>query len=189
MTFEQLKTFLWVARLGGFRKASERIHLSQPAVSNRISSLESELQVKLFERSTGEIVLTKYGQQLLTYAEQIFFIEEEIKQNVANPTHTEGLIRIGASETVAQSWLPDFIEQLNLIYPRVNLDLTVDISVNLRDALLDRRIDLAFLMGPISEFSVTNIALKFSRSNPRSIGLILSTPYLPSHLRKGCTFL
>ncbi|WP_235962965.1 helix-turn-helix domain-containing protein [Ruegeria haliotis] len=39
MTFEQLRTFLWVARLGGFRRASERLHLSQPAVSPRIANL------------------------------------------------------------------------------------------------------------------------------------------------------
>ena len=50
MTFDQIRTFLWVARLGGFRKASERLHLSQPAVSTRIANLEQALQVPLFER-------------------------------------------------------------------------------------------------------------------------------------------
>jgi DNA-binding transcriptional LysR family regulator len=159
MTFDQIRTFLWVARLGGFRKAAERLHLSQPAVSTRIANLEDELRVSLFERGPGELVLTKHGSLLLTYAEQILFVEEEIKQRVADPAETEGLFRIGASETIAQAWLPSFLKAFSDQYPRVNVDLTVDISLNLRSAILDRRIDLALLMGPISEYSVENVAL------------------------------
>lgn len=159
MTFEQLRTFLWVARLGGFRKASDRLHLSQPAVSSRISNLEEELGAKLFERGPGELVLTKKGQQLLGYAEQMLFVEEEIKHRVADPAETEGLFRLGASETIAQAWLPSFIQAFSAQFPRVNVDLTVDISLNLRAAILERRIDLAFLMGPISEYSVKNVPL------------------------------
>jgi len=159
MTFEQLRTFLWVARLGGFRKASDRLNLSQPAVSTRISNLEDELAAKLFERGPGELVLTKKGQQLLGYAEQMLFVEEEIKQRVANPAETEGLFRLGASETIAQAWLPSFIQAFSAQFPRVNVDLTVDISLNLRTSILERRLDLAFLMGPVSEFSVKNVAL------------------------------
>lgn len=159
MTLDQIKTFWWVAQLGGFRKAAERLNLSQPAVSTRISNLEQELRVTLFERGTGEPVLTKHGTLLLSYAEQILFVEEEIKQRVANPSEVEGLFRVGASETIAQAWLPDFLKAFSERYPRVNVDLTVDISLNLRADLLDRKLDLALLMGPVSEFSVENIAL------------------------------
>jgi DNA-binding transcriptional LysR family regulator len=159
MTFDQIRTFLWVARLGGFRKASKRLNLSQPAVSTRIANLEDELRVPLFERGAGDLVLTKHGSLLLAYAEQMLFVEEEIKQRVADPAETEGLFRVGASETIAQAWLPLFLKAFSESYPRVNLDLTVDISLNLRAALLEQRLDLAFLMGPISEFSVKNILL------------------------------
>lgn len=159
MTFDQIRTFLWVARLGGFRKAAERLFLSQPAVSTRISKLEEHLRVPLFERGPGDLVLTKHGTLLLSYAEQMLFVEEEIKQRVANPSEAEGLFRVGASETIAQAWLPDFLKAFSETYPRVNVDLTVDISLNLRAALLERRLDLVFLMGPISEFTVENVAL------------------------------
>ncbi len=175
MTFEQLRTFLWVARLGGFRKAADRLHLSQPAVSTRVSNLEQELRVSLFERGPGGLVLTKDGTLLLSYAEQMLFVEEEIKQRVANPSETEGLFRVGASETIAQAWLPEFLKAFSEQYPRVNVDLTVDISLNLRDALLERRLDLALLMGPVSEYSVENVALPAfdlhwyrSSSNPQT---------------------
>ena len=159
MTFDQIKTFLWVARLGGFRRAAERLHLSQPAVSTRIANLEAELRVSLFERGPGALVLTKQGALLLSYAEQMLFVEEEIKQRVANPGETEGLFRVGASETIAQAWLPDFLKAFSETYPRVSIDLIVDISGNLRNGLLERSLDLAFLMGPVSEFSVENVDL------------------------------
>lgn len=159
MTFDQIRTFFWVARLGGFRMAAERLHVSQPAVSTRISNLEDELRVQLFERGQGQLVLTKQGVQLLAYAEQMLFVEEEIKQRVANPSETEGLFRVGASETVAQSWLPDFLQAFSAMYPRVNVELTVDISLNLRADLLQQKLDLGFLMGPVSEFTVNNIEL------------------------------
>lgn len=159
MTFEQIRTFLWVARLGGFRRAADRLHLSQPAVSTRISNLEAELRAPLFERGPGELVLTKQGALLLTYAEQLLFVEEEIKHRVADPSDSVGLFRIGASETIAQSWLPLFLKAFSEKNPRVNVDLTVDISLDLRSALLERRLDLVFLMGPVSEFSVENKTL------------------------------
>ena len=95
MTFDQIRTFLWVARLGGFRKAAERLCLSQPAVSTRIANLEDELRVPLFERGSGELVLTKQGTLFLSYAEQMLFVEEEIKQRVANPSEADGLFRSG----------------------------------------------------------------------------------------------
>ncbi len=109
MKFDQIRTFLWVARLGGFRKAAERLHLSQPAVSTRIANLEEELRVALFERTSGGLILTKHGSLLLSYAEQMLFVEEEIRQRVANPSETEGLFRVGAAETIAQAWLPMFL--------------------------------------------------------------------------------
>ena len=149
MTFDQIRTFLWVARLGGFRKAAERLCLSQPAVSTRIANLEDELRVPLFERGSGELVLTKQGTLLLSYAEQMLFVEEEIKQRVANPSEADGLFRVGASETIAQAWLPEFLKAFSETYQRVNVDLTVDISLNLRTSLLERKLDLAFLMGPV----------------------------------------
>jgi DNA-binding transcriptional LysR family regulator len=159
MTFDQIKTFLWVARLGGFRKAAERLNLSQPAVSTRISKLEQELRVPLFERGPGELVLTKHGTLMLSYAEQMMFVEEEIKQRVANPSEAEGLFRVGAAETIAQAWLPDFLKAFSEHYPRVSVDLTVDISLNLRSKLLERKLDLALLMGPVSDFTVENVTL------------------------------
>ena len=159
MTLDQLKTFFWIAKLGGFRRAAEQLNLSQPSVSTRVSQLEAELGVVLLDRHAQGIRLTKSGRILLGYAEQALFVEQEIIDRVANPSERDGLLRVGASETIAQAWLPEFLKAISKEYPRVNIDLTVDISGNLRNGLLQQSIDLAFLMGPVSEYSVENVAL------------------------------
>jgi DNA-binding transcriptional LysR family regulator len=159
MNFEQLRTFLWVARLGGVRKASEQMNLSQPAVSARLLALEDTLKVKLFERTPRGVVLTSQGAMLKRYAEQIVFVQEEIRQRIANPTGIEGIFRVGSSETIAQSWLPRFLKQLSIEFPKLSVELTVDISRSLREDLLARRLDLALLMGPVSDYTVENIQL------------------------------
>lgn len=135
------------------------MNLSQPAVSARLTSLEDTLQVQLFERSPRGVVLTRHGEMLKEYAEQIFFVHEEIRQRIASPAGTQGILRVGASETIAQAWLPHFLRQLSIEYPRLSLELTVDISINLRNDLLARKLDLAFLMGPISEYTTANLPL------------------------------
>jgi len=159
VTLDQIQTFLWVARLKGVRRASEQMNISQPAVTARLQTLEDDLRVKLFERTTRGVVLTREGELLRGYAEQIVFVQEEIRQRVSDPTGLEGLFRVGASETIAETWLPRFLERLSQEYPRLSLELTVDISFNLREALLARELDLALLMGPVSAYSVNNVPL------------------------------
>lgn len=159
INLQQIKTFLWVAKLGGFRRAAEKLYASQPAVSARIASLEEALGVPLLERTTGGVRLTSKGQDLLGYAEQLTLLVETIEERIGDPAEFEGVLRLGVSETIVQSWLPVFLARLRELYPKVNLELSVDVSVNLRDDLLSRALDLALLMGPVSEYSVTNLEL------------------------------
>ena len=183
MTLDQLQTFLWVARLQGVRRASEQMHISQPAVTARLQALEDTLQVRLFERSPRGVVLTREGELLRGYAEQIIFVQEEIRQRVSDPTGLEGLLRVGASETIAETWLPRFLERLSTEFPRLNLELTVDISFNLREALLARQLDLSLLMGPVSAYTVDNVALPsfalgWYRASSRPDPDFLTTPVI-----------
>ena len=159
VTLDQLTTFLWVARLGGVRRAAERLHLSQPAVSGRIAALEDALGAQLFERGAGGMALTKRGALLIRHAERIAASVERIREELAAPEALDALLRVGVAETVAQAWLPAFIARLARTHPRLTVEVSVDISLSLREALLARTIDLAILMGPVSEYSVENLAL------------------------------
>jgi len=159
LNLEQLKTFLTVVRLGGVRKAANGLNLTQPAVTARIKNLEDTLSCELFDRTGAGMKLTKRGELLLTYAEQFEHLSELVEKNVIDPSGVDGHLRLGVSETIAQCWLPDLVARLHSLYPRLKIEFNVDISVNLRTDLLNHEIDLAILLGPISEYSVDNIEL------------------------------
>lgn len=159
MNLRQLEAFLWVSKLGSFSKTAERLYTTQPAISSRISNLEQELGVALFERAGGGARLSASGRSLLPLAEQALGAIEAIRDQVGGPVEASGLIRLGVSETVVQTWLPELLAHLRETYPNLDVEITVDVTTNLRDAVVNHGIDLAFLLGPVSAYTVTNIPL------------------------------
>jgi len=159
LNLEQLRTFQSVVRLGGVRKAADALHLTQPAVTARIRNLEETLQCALFDRVGGGMQLTKRGELLLSYAEKFEHLSQMVAKDVVDPEGIEGRLRLGVSETIAQCWLPDLVARLHRLYPKLEIELNVEISINLRSALLKRELDLAVLLGPISEYSIDNVVL------------------------------
>lgn len=159
MNIQQITTYIWVVKLGGFRRAAEKLNTSQAAISARIASLEEKLGHALLERGGGAVTPTREGLEFLSYAEKVLFLTDDMQSRIARTDNTSGMLRLGVSETIVHSWLPAFLLQFSEAYPQVDLDLSVDVTVNLRDALLSRALDLAFLMGPVSEFTVGNIEL------------------------------
>ncbi|MEO1774020.1 MAG: LysR family transcriptional regulator [Pseudomonadota bacterium] len=159
VTIEQLKTFLAVIRSGGVRKAAGALSLTQPAVTARIKNLEDTLGCTLYERTSRGIRLTKRGELLLVHAEKFEHLVEMVERDVVDPAGVEGRLRLGVSETIAQCWLPELVSSLHENHRRLEIEIDVDISPNLRTGLVNREIDLAILLGPISEQTVNNVAL------------------------------
>jgi len=159
LNLDQLTAFLHVVRLGSVTKAAEALYLTQPAVTARLRNLKDALGAELFDRSAGTMRLTKRGEMLLSYAEEFERLGGLVQRDIVDPDGIEGRLRLGVSETIAQCWLPDLITRLHGRYPRLEIEFNVDISINLRSALLDRSLDLAVLLGPVSEYSVNNVGL------------------------------
>ncbi|MEM7257864.1 MAG: LysR family transcriptional regulator [Pseudomonadota bacterium] len=157
-TLDQLRAFLEVARAGGVRRAADRLNLTQPAVTARIKSLERGFGTELFDRAQN-MTLTRRGDALLGYAEQYLELHSLIERDVVGADGVCRLFRIGVSETIAQSWLPDFVRSLRAEYPNLMVEITVDISSVLRQRLLSDEIDLGLLMGPVSDYRVDNTPL------------------------------
>ncbi|WP_340108703.1 LysR family transcriptional regulator [Pikeienuella sp. HZG-20] len=158
-TLKQIETFVWVAKLGSFRRTAERLGTTQPNISVRIADLEKEFGAKLFDRDAGSVALTQTGDVLLRYAERVLSASEELSAQSSRAGEEPGLLRLGATELVAQTWLLDYLRALKAEYQNVDVELTVDLSVNLRGSLVDRSLDLAFLNGPISDFNIDNLDL------------------------------
>jgi|SRR5580704_1720766 DNA-binding transcriptional LysR family regulator len=148
--FKTLETFVWVANLRSFRGAAEKLHTTQPAVSMRIAQLEEALKVPLFERERRRVAPTEKGRELIGYAERLLRLRAEMIEAVGDPSTMRGRVRLGVAETIVHTWLPAFIERINTAYPNLELEIEVDISPNLRDRLVGRDLDLAFLLGPAS---------------------------------------
>lgn len=151
---KMLETFLWVANLRSFRGAAEKLNTTQPAVSMRIAQLEEILGTRLLERDRRAVAPTQKGKELLGYAERMLKLRAEMTDAVGDRTTMRGIVRVGVSETIVHTWLPTLIDRVNKSYPNVELEIEVDISPNLRDRLLLKDLDLAFLLGPVGNPSL-----------------------------------
>jgi DNA-binding transcriptional LysR family regulator len=146
--FRMLMTFTWVANLRSFRGAAEKLNTTQPAVSLRIAQLEELLGVRLLERNRRLVVPTEKGQELLGFAERLLRLRAEMIEAVGDRSTMRGMVRLGVAETIVHTWLPTLIERVNTAYPNLELEVEVDISPNLRERLIAKDLNLAFLLGP-----------------------------------------
>lgn len=158
ITLKQIETFVWLAALKSFRRVGEEMNTTQPNISARISAMEKTLNLRLFERDAGSVVLTDKGKALLPIAEQMLQGAEALLK-ASDRAREQTVLRLGVAETVAQTWLHDFLKAMNKRHPHIVVELTVDITANLQRSLLERSLELAFLNGPISDLSTTNLPL------------------------------
>jgi len=159
MKLKNLETFVWVAKLGNFRAAAQRLNATQPTVSARIATLESDLGVSLFDRGVKSSTLSPAGVSLLPYAEKMLHLAGEIDLVVGDRQSLRGVVRLGTSETLVHTWLPDLLRRVHEEYPGIAVEILVDLTVNLRERLVSREIDVGFLLGPVSEPNMGNTAL------------------------------
>src|SRR6476661_6868112 len=115
----QLEAFRWICRLGTFHAAAQRLNVSQPSVSQRIRELESALDAKLFERRGNSMRLTAEGEILLRYSEQGLSLFDEMEERLRTGDPLQGTLRLGASDTVAMTCLPEMIGALEARYPKL----------------------------------------------------------------------
>lgn len=147
-SLKQLEAFIWVADLGSFKKAADRLNTTQPNISSRIFKLEEALNVTLMERDAGSVRLTTKGQGLLKHAREVLQKSEALLLAADETLLYDGTLRLGVTEMIVHTWLRDFLKALRDNYPNIAVELKVDLSVNLKKELLSRSIDLAFQNGP-----------------------------------------
>ncbi|WCM87595.1 LysR family transcriptional regulator [Acidovorax sp. NCPPB 3576] len=153
-----VEAFLWIARLGSFRAAAERLHVTQAAISNRIASLEEEIGARVFERDPRDLRLTPVGLRLLDYGERMLELQREMIA-LGHP-HEEllGLVRIGAIESVVHTWLVDFLGTLQRLHPGIEVQLTSETTLALHERLQIGAIDIALQTDPMASAEIVNMA-------------------------------
>ena len=159
MNMRFLLTFVWVARLGSFRLTAEKLSSTQAAISSRISVLETELGVQLFQRDSRGVNLTREGHKVLGYAEEMLATQQRLLQSLGQADSFAGRLRIGVMDTVIHSWLSDLISALSRDYPQVEVELTADTALNLNEQLLKGQLDLIFQTDLLRADGVRNVQL------------------------------
>jgi DNA-binding transcriptional LysR family regulator len=145
ISLQQIETFYWVARLGGFHAAARHQHLTQPTISARIQEFEEHLGVRLFERSRSRSELTLAGRDALANAEKMLKLADNLERIGKRSDPMQGLLRLGANESIAQAGLADLLTHMKTRYPQMKIELTIDVGVTLGRKLGAREIDVAIL--------------------------------------------
>src|SRR5258708_21159541 len=158
MDSRNLETVLWVAGLGGMGAAGRRPSLSQPAGTRRIQELERELGAKVLRRQGRNVVPTAVGQTCLGSAERILS-EVATMRVAASGKSAVGTIRVGVVESIALTWFQNFLARIEGRYPKVQMEIDVDLSNRLITKLARRQIDIALLPVPFHLPGVVPLSL------------------------------
>ena len=122
--FDQLTTFLEVAKLRNFSRAGEKLFLSQSAVSAQIRQLEQEYGARLLDRSGKRVCLTPAGEVLFEYGARLLALRAESLRAVTDQgTSPRGVLAIGANEATCLYVLPKAFEEYRRLYPQVRITI------------------------------------------------------------------
>ncbi|MEO5355668.1 MAG: LysR family transcriptional regulator, partial [Nitrospirae bacterium YQR-1] len=142
----KLRVFCTVAELKSFSKASEIIHLTQPAVSAQIQVIEEYYGTKLFDRTTNSIALTPAGEILYRYAKDILSLYGDAEKKICKITGlTKGSIRVGASLTIGNYLIPQIIADFMKINPRARVNLKIGNTKKIVDMINTSSVDIGFV--------------------------------------------
>ncbi len=149
MADRRLQVFFTVAKLLSFTKAAEQLFMTQPAVTFQVKQLEEHFNTRLFERSHGRIGLTPAGKLVMSYAERILDLSEEMETRVGELTGAvSGPLQLGASTTIAEFYLPQVLGEFKALYPQVQTHMTVSNSDTIENRVADYTLDLGLIESP-----------------------------------------
>ena len=145
MNLKQLEAFVQVAEGGSFSKAARELYLTQPTISAHISSLEKELNVRLFVRNTKEVSLSDNGKDLYKYAKQMVDLQGKIEEHFGMKKDSgKHCITIAASTIPAQYLLPKVLMCFNEKYPEEQFKIKETDSAQVVTQIVDCMADVGF---------------------------------------------
>jgi DNA-binding transcriptional LysR family regulator len=160
MDFDQLETFLEVARHSSFSRAAERRFRTQPAISSQIRALEEEVGARLFDRSGGKVALTAAGKAFLRYAEQAVDARKAIITTVAEMERVpRGELVVAANEATALHILPEVFANFKKEYPKVAVSIVRSDHAKIMEAVIDNTVDFGIVALPVSDSRLTVVGI------------------------------
>ena len=155
MDFDQLRTFLEVAKLGNFSRAAEKVLRSQPAVSAQIRQLEQEYGQRLFDRSAKRVRLTPAGEVVLSYAQQMLNLRSSSLHAVSDRDGTPaGTLSIGANEGTFLYVLPHVFAKYHRKFPKVRISVYRSFTHKVTEKVEEGAVDLGVVTLPVKSPSL-----------------------------------
>lgn len=155
MNLHHLRLFAAVVDQGGFTRAAAALNLSQPAISKSLKELEAELNLSLIDRTGRAIKLTDAGRALHARARELFGVEKIAERELRELRGLKrGVLRIGASTTIATYMLPAVLGRFHLRHPGVRVRTASANTRTVLRLLLESRLDVALVEGPVSDSRV-----------------------------------
>lgn len=152
MEISELKAFLAIADQGSFSLAANELHLTQPAISKRISQLETDLGCQLFDRIGRQIALTEAGRDLLPRANRILMELEDMRRAMSSRSgQVSGTLKIGTSHHIGLHRLPPVLKQFAKRYPQVSLDIQFIDSEMAFELVMQGKLELGIVTLPPEE--------------------------------------
>lgn len=148
MEYRVLKYFLTVAREENITRASELLHISQPALSRQLMQLEEELGVQLFIRGKRNITLTEAGMLLRRRAQDIISLTEKTEREFREGERLTGVVSIGSGEAETMRFLAECMREFNETYPEVTFDLYSNTADHIKERLEKGLLDIGVLIEP-----------------------------------------
>ncbi|MFT0737385.1 LysR family transcriptional regulator [Ralstonia wenshanensis] len=159
MNLKFVEAFYWACSLRSITRAAEKLHVTQSSLSNRISTLEDELGVKLLDRRSKQFRLTSAGQRFLTMSVKLLGMHREIKLAMGGVDDTPTVLRLGAVESVAHSWLSSWLRDVRQGNMNLELQLTIETSPVLMESIKKGALDIIFAAGAVPEKEFRTFAL------------------------------
>ena len=154
-----LETLLWIARLGTYAAAAERLNTTQPAISARVREMETQLGVLIFRREGRKMALTVRGRQLVRDCEPLWAAIERTFLEADDFAGATGVVRIGSGEIAAASCLPGFAKEIKDAFAGVTLEISLDLTAKLVEQIVSGTSDIVFLAGPIASPGIRTVSI------------------------------
>src|SRR5215831_8602166 len=160
ITLRQLRYFDALARHGHFGRAAAACAITQPALSMQIKEMEEALGGMLLERNARQVALTKFGEELAQRVRDILRSVDELGDFArASRDLLVGRLRVGMIPTIAPYLLPKVIANLKRMHPELDIHVREALTAKLLEELAEGRLDTAIVALPVSEPSLTEVAL------------------------------
>jgi LysR family transcriptional regulator, low CO2-responsive transcriptional regulator len=160
MDFDQLETFLEVARLSSFSRAAEKRFRTQPAISSQIRSLEEEIGAKLLDRSGGKVSITASGKLFQKYAEETLDARRAVLLAIAETERVpRGEIIVGANEGTCLHILPEVFAEFKKQYPDVAVNIKRSDYAKILESVIDNSVDFGVISLPVTDARLTVVTI------------------------------